>query len=480
MERRLDRAATSTLPRHRRRQRFVAGIVLGALATGSAVLLAGSQRQERDDIHARWDARTDLASGFVTTYVEQLFQRESDVAAQSLAADPAAFPGIVAAFGFSNAVLLDEQGTLLAVHPAKPELLGTRIAGKYPHLSTAVTGVRAVSPVVPAASDGQPVVGFAMPYSTPHGLRVFSGAYSVRSTPLAAYLERTTTLKGSRLYLVDSSGTVVTSSMPTKGVQRLVDVDPDLAEAAQSRRHGVFGSRYFASDPVEGTPWRVVASTEQSALLHSVSGPGHYAPWVLLGLLTAVAAFACWLLFRRFDDHAQLRLSYQRLDRVARTDALTGVLNRGSARERLELEHDRVRHQAGWLSVLMVDVDHFKRINDTFGHAAGDIALVTVADRLREDLREHDVIGRWGGEEFLIVLPFTDSRAASEVAERVRRAVSGASVALGSGGDAISMSVSVGVASSLDAVPDVLVAAADRALYAAKGAGRDRVHAFSP
>jgi diguanylate cyclase (GGDEF)-like protein len=128
----------------------------------------------------------------------------------------------------------------------------------------------------------------------------------------------------------------------------------------------------------------------------------------------------------------------------------------------------------------MVDVDHFKRINDTYGHVAGDEAIIAVAGRMQRALRPFDVLGRWGGEEFLVILPDSDPDAALAVAERLREAVRTQPVSLGASGQAIEMTVSIGVATSLDALPDALVHAADQALYAAKADGRDRVRVLSP
>ncbi|MCU1603010.1 MAG: diguanylate cyclase [Frankiales bacterium] len=458
-------------------------MLLGATLL-AALGLTTSQHDTRQGLVERFDARTGLSADFVGTYVDQLFTRESQVATADLTAPRPDLSTVSTAFGFSNAVLLDERGAVLAVFPAKPALIGKVIAPKYPHLTSAVAGARAVSPVVPAAADGAPVVGFALPFSTASGRRVFSGAYDVRHTPLTSYLQKLSTLKGAGFYLVDGQGTIVTSSSTVGGVRTLGDLEPALARAVAGGRSGSFGAgqgeQRFAVRPVPGTPWRVVARTPSSSLFMSVNGPGRYVSWVLLGILAVVASVALWLWFRRLDDHADLRVAYARLDRQASLDVLTELLNRRATQTRLLEEHARARRTGSWLSVLMIDVDHFKRINDTFGHSAGDVALVAVADRLRIALRDEDVIGRWGGEEFLVLLPATDPETALVVAERLRAAVATTPVGLGTGGDAIHVSISVGSASSLDAVPDVLVHAADRALYAAKAAGRDQVHAIVP
>lgn len=484
MDRRQEDVEALRLARRRRRQHALAGVLL-ALAGGLGALgISSLQSSAKQGIVSRWDARAAQSASFVQVYAEQLFEREDAVARTDLAGPTPNIETVSEAFGFSNAVLLDNGGRLIAVYPAAPAKLGQRIAPAYPHLVAAETGVRSVSPVVPAAATGAPVVGFAIPFLTLDGIRVFSGAYAVQRTPLTAYLERMTPLKGAGIYLVDNHGTVVTASVPVRGVQTLKQLDPELADALATRPSGYFAAhdveQYFVAQPVKGTPWTLVARAPTEALFLSVGGRSHALPWILLAVLVVVAAAAVVLWFRRIDDHADLRLAYARLDRLASQDALTGLLNRRATWDALDQLHGQAVAEQSWLSVLMVDVDHFKQINDTFGHAAGDLALCAVANRLAAALREHDVVGRWGGEEFLVVLPGAGPELAHEIAERLRCVVAGTPVAVGSGGDEIGISVSIGVASSAVASPDVLMHVADRALYVAKDTGRDRVHALTP
>lgn len=168
------------------------------------------------------------------------------------------------------------------------------------------------------------------------------------------------------------------------------------------------------------------------------------------------------------------------LRQQARVDALTGLLNRRAMDEHLEREWGRAVRLARPLSVLAVDVDHFKRFNDTFGHGEGDEALRTVADQMRRTLqRPTDLLARVGGEEFLVCLPDTDTQGACVIAEALRRSVERRYAPLR---DAFvpELSVSVGVATVLDpstrseALEDLL-RADDRAMYEAKTAGRNRV-----
>jgi diguanylate cyclase (GGDEF)-like protein len=309
---------------------------------------------------------------------------------------------------------------------------------------------------------------------------VFSGAYNVGSTPLQAYVDSLVSLRGSRFFLIDDTGVVLTSSGPTRARQTLTGVDPDLAAAYRTHRSGRYADHFFTSEPVPGTTWTVLATISSGSLLAPVQGSGELLAWAILVAFSAAAIFVWFLVIRRGQDHVRLQEAFERADRLTRVDGLTGVHNRRSTVEQLALAHERAVRDGTWLSVLMVDVDHFKRINDAFGHLAGDDALVAVVDKLQCAIRDSDVLGRWGGEEFVVVLPETDAGAAMQVAERLRAAVSADLIDLGVDGETIHVTVSVGVSSSVEAIPDVLVHAADRALYLAKADGRDRIRQLRP
>jgi two-component system cell cycle response regulator len=161
--------------------------------------------------------------------------------------------------------------------------------------------------------------------------------------------------------------------------------------------------------------------------------------------------------------------------RLARIDGLTGLLNRRAFIERLDVEIARNTRHGNPLCVTLLDVDHFKSINDRFGHPTGDAVLSTLGKYLANSARKTDFVGRWGGEEFVIALPETDPSGGGQAADRSRRGVEELRV-LDPSGAPIPVTASFGVASVLpnDSV-DTLVDRADRALYQAKASGRNRV-----
>lgn len=171
----------------------------------------------------------------------------------------------------------------------------------------------------------------------------------------------------------------------------------------------------------------------------------------------------------------ELRRANARLRELAIRDPLTGLFNRRHWRYTLEREMERCRRHDRPASVLMVDIDRFKEVNDHLGHGMGDRVLTEVGRRLEADSRAQDTVARFGGEEFTVLLPETSGAEAAEVADRMRRAVAELTFP---GLEGFTVRVSVGVAACddlADATADDMMTAADRALYAAKRGGRDRV-----
>jgi two-component system cell cycle response regulator len=156
-------------------------------------------------------------------------------------------------------------------------------------------------------------------------------------------------------------------------------------------------------------------------------------------------------------------------------DRLTGLWNRGMVLDHLATAVQQARRERLPLAVVMADIDFFKNVNDRYGHAAGDLLLGSVATRMRSVLRQYDRIGRYGGEEFLVVLPNCDVQVARQIAERIRAAVAASPVVAGGISLAVSVSLGVAWAAQPPENPSGLIDAADQALYRAKAAGRNRV-----
>jgi diguanylate cyclase (GGDEF)-like protein len=190
----------------------------------------------------------------------------------------------------------------------------------------------------------------------------------------------------------------------------------------------------------------------------------------LLWILSLVAEN---LLTREYANEGLLRFAF--------TDYLTGLKTRGYFEQQLDLEFKRAERRRQKFALLMIDIDHFKRLNDTFGHHVGDQILRDVTSILVKDMREVDTVARYGGEEFVIVLPETTEAGAIYVAQRLRRAVEQAKFFAGSPHDVQHLTISIGVAVyDTDAqFKRDLIEFADAAMYAAKHAGRNRVVAYS-
>jgi len=179
---------------------------------------------------------------------------------------------------------------------------------------------------------------------------------------------------------------------------------------------------------------------------------------------------------RILDLQAELLATQDSLQEQATHDALTGLWNRSAILHILATEIDRARREDTSLAVLMVDLDNFKKINDTHGHGVGDLTLRETARRMRDVLRTYDMIGRYGGEEFLIVVPRCDLTFSAYVAERVRLAVAAEPIVTKQKSLYVTASFGIAAAWGLDDPDgDTLIQAADRALYDAKRAGRNRV-----
>ena len=207
---------------------------------------------------------------------------------------------------------------------------------------------------------------------------------------------------------------------------------------------------------------------------------GHAAMWALLNRSHGVAFNLLWILSGRMRDHNKAleksRTRSLEFEHAASVDVLTGLHNRRWLDEVLPRQARRAEMQGEPLSVLMIDIDHFKRFNDEWGHAAGDFVLFGVAQVMRERLRPTDLLARYGGEELTAVLPKSDAPGAVIAAERVRRAIAFTPFEMQDGTVLPNVTISIGVAEARAGLSAAkLLAKADEALYRAKRNGRNRV-----
>jgi diguanylate cyclase (GGDEF)-like protein len=199
-------------------------------------------------------------------------------------------------------------------------------------------------------------------------------------------------------------------------------------------------------------------------------------PWPLAwGLPMSMVAAAVFVALGVADRLREQRLALTEAERRAQTDPLTGVLNRRSLVERLDAACLRARARGLPISLLFIDLDHFKQINDSFGHPAGDACLLAVIRPIQAELRQSDVIGRYGGEEFVVILSSADAAAAQAIAGRILQRV--ADLRVDGFGPPIRLTCSIGVATSdeLGVWGEQLISRADAAVYAAKNSGRNQV-----
>ena len=211
------------------------------------------------------------------------------------------------------------------------------------------------------------------------------------------------------------------------------------------------------------------------------SGRAEDHDWIIyFGLPLSIVAAALLIALGIADRLRDQRRALSEAERHAQIDSLTGVLNRRSLIERLDAACLRARARGLPISLLFIDLDHFKEINDSFGHPAGDACLAAIIPPIQAELRQSDVIGRYGGEEFVVILSSADSAAAHPIAQRILERV--ASVRVEGFGQPIALTCSIGVATSdmLGVWGEHLIAQADAAVYAAKRSGRNRVQIAVP
>jgi len=250
-----------------------------------------------------------------------------------------------------------------------------------------------------------------------------------------------------------------------------------LGQAAQTHRicvcDGLAGESESAETRTAVLAVPMVKGPRLVGVVEIMLLPGNSDPTPeLLEMLEAMAAQAA--------TSIDAALMYEVTESLSLSDALTGLANRRQLDQDLTLEIERASRYHRSLSFLMIDIDHFKAVNDTFGHAVGDAVLVEVAAVLGEQMRIGDSIYRYGGEEFAVLARESDATGAASVAERLRRVVEDRYATQAEGDVAVTISIGVSELSESCQTPGQIIAAADVALYAAKHGGRNRVEVAGP
>ncbi|HYP24248.1 MAG TPA: EAL domain-containing protein [Actinomycetota bacterium] len=438
-------------------------IVTGCVA-GAGVMLHANRDGARSGLERRFRERAVLASEFLGTYVVEQATAEKEAAGDLLAergVSQAQLTAAVERLGVEAAVVLDAEGTLLAVHPPKPEILGSDLAAEYDHLAGAVAGRTSVSDVVPSAAEGIPIVGIATPYETRHGSRVFSGAFDVSTTPLKPYLESLIPIEDGSALLVDGTGKVVAASEPGRDAIR--SWSTGYVEEGGTER-------YVAAADVAGTNWTLLASAPRAELLQPLE-KGDQLAWVLLAGLALTGLLVVVLL-------VGLRARRRQLERRATECPVTGLANRASIEARIAHALRRGQRTGELLGVLYLDVDDFKVVNDTHGHGVGDELLRVLARRLEDATRATDTPSRIGGDEFAVLLediaaPTDAMRVATRVMYELEQPVVIDGVSLN-----VHASIGIAVSTASGATAASLLRDADAAMYKAKNDGKARIEVF--
>jgi diguanylate cyclase (GGDEF)-like protein len=401
-------------------------------------------------VRDRVQGRTQYAASFVSIYARDLMGRER-AAARSWLATPRVSAGTLeresSALGLSAAVLLDGRGRAIATLPGTGGATDAALVRAY---ASSAAGGASVSRISLTAVRGVAMVTFAVGYRAASGPRVFAGAYAMSDTALPTVLAHVLSMPGWHAYLIDSRG----------------------ARLAAGAGGAAGGPQVYFTAPVGGTSWRLVVR-DPAAQLYGVLD-GRWLAWLALAGLGLAGLAVILLVLRLQRGRRDLSALNRELARLAAVDPLTGLRNRRAIEQSLRDAVSVARRHGLHLSLLVADVDHFKSFNDTLGHRTGDAVLVHAARVLDGALRVEDTIGRWGGEEFLFVLPGTDEVGALHATERLRRALA-ADQPEEVRAHGLSVTITIGVAEWGGETVEELVSRADRALYVGKAAGRDTV-----
>ncbi len=368
-------------------------------------------------------------------------------------------------------------------------------------------------------STGSVALTITVPIATASGGVVGAMSANLRFATAENVLRRFVPPDSGEVYLLARDGTLIASSraqtkplslkMPAAALAALRERAAPTVEYADYRGVQMVGNM----EPMVRSTWSVVAQMPRTQAFAEIAQLRNTTLLTLLVLVLVVGAIAYTLgrlivrpleqltqgagevaagnldvdlpvrgggevayLTQMFNEMVtRIRAAHDKLERLSETDGLTGLANRRHLMEVLDVEEKRGARYGHAFSLLMIDVDHFKKYNDTHGHQAGDVALARVGTILKELIREVDRAGRYGGEEFAVVLPETPLAAALVVAERIRARMEGEKLPVKSGEASVTLSIGVAERPTHAATAAEIVAVADAALYDAKEEGRNKV-----
>ena len=459
-----------------RRGSFVASAMLALLlVAATGIYLAHSQDKSRSKLRSDFAGRAALAAKLTAGVFHSNTPANVDYARSTYGGaestiQPAADADLKTDPG-EKVIVLRADGKVLGTAPRSLAAEAATVVNQ-PETVQALAGKLTFSNVLPTG-DG-PAVMMAVPFSTPSGLRVWE--VSIPLVQIAGltkgYLTSSLGIGSGNAFLVDGHGIVVaTSGAATLGTSL---PDKALLTAAGEAPSGTVGGRDYASTPVSETTWRVLFAAPTTALLAPVKS-ARWLAWQLFGAF--VLAIIGMLALAARAVKSSERLAHERLH-----DGLTGLPNRTLFIKYTEQALAGTRDRGGRLAALFIDLDRFKSINDEYGHAIGDAVLEAVAQRLNESVRTGDVVGRFGGDEFLVLCSkLAEDQQGLEIAERIQQSLTTPYVI---GQLELSVGCSIGIAYYSGDAPPVdagsLIRYADLAMYEAKKHGRASIEMVPP
>jgi diguanylate cyclase (GGDEF)-like protein len=464
----------------------VAGVLLsGTLIAALGWYIAHTQAQSRDALRDGLERRAALTARLVSgafvaaTGPDQIGERYSgspvDVRrAVADGSDPAT----------KRTIVFAADGRVIAASPRELAEDDELIA-RNPHLRAALEGRTSLSDAFHDHERGWQIE-IAVPLETPFGRRVVAGSGPVQIVDdfAGGFFATASALRGSQGYVIDGNGRVLSSTATATPAEARIDAG--LAQALGDSMAGTYGDRTFVSARAPSSAWRVVLSVPTSNLYASVDGRPRLVAWGLFGAF-AVAVFGLLAIGVAAVGGARRLTESRDRERVARQlaherlhDALTGLPNRALFEDRAEHAISAARRARRAVAVVFLDIDNFKRVNDSLGHATGDAVLEEVAQRLRSSFRASDTVSRFGGDEFIALCEDVDDRALLRLVSRMQQELQ-RPVCLDAREVPVSFSVGVAVHGPDDPprTAAALLQDADTAMYRVKASGRGRIEVFN-